>query len=848
MPLTPGTKLGRYEIRSKIGAGGMGEVYRAEDTRLRRNVALKVLPAELASNKNRMRRFEQEAQAAAALNHPHIATIYEIAEHEGYHFIAMEFVDGVTLRKKLSREHTELRRFLRYLQHAAEGLAQAHAAGIVHRDLKPENIMITRDGHVKILDFGLAKLVEPQTSLGGSEMAGGSPPQNESESSSEDAETAILQQQSTPGMIMGTFGYMSPEQAQGKTREIDQRSDIFSFGCILYEAATGSKPFEGESLIKSLHMVVYEPEPAIADFNPSAPPELQRIVRRCLAKDPKDRYQSIKEVAIELKELRREVRGAGVDTTVPPARSTTTELPGAKSTGSESFGPTISTPSASIQTSASSGENVVSRIKQHKFAAGIALLTLLAAATAVGFYLRGRTSSATIESIAVMPFINESGKAEVEYLADGMTETLISSLSQLPNLNVKARSSVFRYKGKDTDPKNVGSELNVQAILNGRVAQYGDRVTLNLELVDVQTENVIWSEQYNRKQTDLVSLQSDIARDVSSKLRIKLSGADEQKLAKHYTQNTEAYKLYLQGRFYANKRTPKDSHKAIDCFEQAVHIDPNYALAYAGLAISYAYLTIFGDEPSGNTFPKARAFASKATELDSSLAEPHIVLGVLRFLQDHDFAGWEREVQLALAANPNSSDAHRLNGLRLLYLGRFDEALAETQRALEIEPLSTAGNVNYAVCFFYSGRIDEGEAQMKKAIELAPDYWFSHYYLYNVYRFKGNYASAIDELAKSKDLRDETEAARLIRDSFARRGWQGFLRAVTVQPATMKMSPYNMAGFYAETGDKERAFAALNEAVKADQLVGFVKVDPFMKPLRDDPRFPELLKKVGFPP
>jgi eukaryotic-like serine/threonine-protein kinase len=831
MAVSTGTKIGRYEIRAKIGAGGMGEVYLAEDTRLHRNVALKVLPAELAANKDRMRRFEQEARAAAALNHPNIATIYEIAEHDGAHFIAMEFIDGVTLREKIHKQQTELRKLLRYLQHAAEGLAKAHSAGVVHRDLKPDNIMITSDGHVKILDFGLAKLIEPPLAEGGNE----------------DAATAIMQQHSTPGVIMGTVGYMSPEQAQGKTKEIDQRSDIFSFGCILFEAATGRKPFKGDSLIKSLHMVVYEPPPSISDSNPFAPPELQRIVRRCLAKDPEDRYQSIKEVAIELKELRREIDGAGVDTTVPPARSTTTEQPGAKTTGSESFSPTISAPSASIPMPVSSARNPGFSIKQHKFAAGIALLSLLAAATAIGFYLRDRNSSSAIKSIAVMPFVNKSGNADLEYLSDGMTETLISSLSQLPNLNVKARSSVFRYKGKETDP-NIGKELNVQAILNGRVAQHGDQLTLNLELVDVQTENVIWSEQYNRQQTDLVSLQSDIARDVSSKLKLKLSGADEQKLTRNYTQNTEAYKLYLQGRFYANKRTPKDSRKAIDCFQQAVSIDPNYAVAYAGMAISYAYLTIFGDEPSGNSFPRARAFASKAGELDGSLAEPHIVLGLLRFLQDHDFAGWEREGQLALAANPNSSDAHRLNGLRLLYLGRFDESFAEIQRALEIEPLSTAANITYALCLFYSGRIGEGEAQMKKAIELAPDYWFSHYYLSNIYRFQGNYASAVEELAKSKDLREETEAGRLIRESFTKGGWQGFLRAVTAEPAPMKMTPYHMAGFYAELGDKERAFAALEEAVNADQLVGFMKIDPFMKPLRADPRFQELLKKVGFPP
>src|SRR6266478_5934863 len=325
MDIALGTQLGRYEIRLKIGAGGMGEVYLAEDTKLDRKVALKILPLSVAADQNRLRRFEQEATAAAALNHPNIAHIYEIGEAEGVNFIAMEFVDGETLRDKIHLERTELSKLLRYLQNVAEGLAKAHAAGVVHRDLKPDNIMITGDGHAKILDFGLAKLIEPR----------GLKPDQEIGLASETA-TAIMQQHSTPGLIMGTIGYMSPEQAQGKTNEIDQRSDIFSFGCILFEAATGKKPFEGESVIKSLHMVVYEPAPPIADFNPSAPSELQRIVRRCLAKDPDERYQSIKEVAIELKELRREIGGAGIDTTAPPpTRGRTAEAPGADLTRSE---------------------------------------------------------------------------------------------------------------------------------------------------------------------------------------------------------------------------------------------------------------------------------------------------------------------------------------------------------------------------------------------------------------------------------------------------------------------------------------------------------------------------------
>jgi len=341
----------------------MGEVYLAEDTRLHRKVALKILPADLASNQDRMRRFEQEAQAAAALNHPNIATIHEIGESDGVNFIAMEFIDGVTLREKIHQERTELRKLLRYLQHAAEGLAKAHAAGIVHRDLKPDNIMITRDGHAKILDFGLAKLVEGH---GDAETRG----------RGDEGETLIAASPrlpvpasplpspsgTSPGIIMGTVGYMSPEQAQGKTSEIDQRSDIFSFGCILYEAVTGKKPFEGDSVVKSLHMVIYEPAPPIAELNPSAPADLQRIVRRCLAKDPDERYQSIKEVAIELKELRRELQGAGIDTTVtPPTRSETTTSTGSEGTRSQSLSPTTRTPS--LSTKASSAEYVVTGIK-----------------------------------------------------------------------------------------------------------------------------------------------------------------------------------------------------------------------------------------------------------------------------------------------------------------------------------------------------------------------------------------------------------------------------------------------------------------------------------------------------
>jgi serine/threonine protein kinase/TolB-like protein len=828
MTIAPGTKLGRYEIRSKIGQGGMGEVYLAQDTsELGRLLALKILPTEVAKDKDRLQRFTQEARTVSSLNHPNILTVYDFGQTDSASFIATEYVQGVTLREHFLNRRPKLIDILDVAIQIVAALNAAHEAGVTHRDLKPGNVMVRRDHIVKVLDFGLAKVSGPNPDGVGSET-------------SEDVATRMLVQ-TEPGRVMGTFSYMSPEQSMGIG--VDPRTDIWSAGVLLYEMIAGCVPFQGKDVHRQVIAIQEQDPPPLSLQVEGVPGRLEEIIAKCLAKDKNERYQTAKDLLIDLRNLRRKLDvDAEIERTIPPALRSNS---GVGSMGSEgaamNSGATVS---ATPARTASSAEYVLNGIKQHKLAAGIALLIVVGAITTAGFYLRGRNSRATISSIAVMPFVNEGGNQEAEYLSDGMTETLISSLSQLPNLNVKARSSVFRYKGKD--PKTAGQELHVQAVLNGRVIQHGNDLTLSLELVDVQTENVIWSERYNRKQTDLISLQSDIARDVSSKLKLKLSGADEQKLTRTYTQNADAYRLYLQGRFYANKRTPKDLRKAIDFFQQAVRIDPNYSVAYAGLGISYGYLTTYGDVPASETFPRAREFTLKSIELDNTLAEPHIALGLLKFLQDHDFAGWEHESELALAANPNSADAHRLNGLRLQYLGRFDEALVETQRALELEPLSTAANISYSLSLFYSGRIEESEAQLKKTIELTPDLWFSHYYLYNLYRFKGNHPQAVEELAKSKDLRDETEAAKLIKESFAKGGWQGFLRAATAD-AQMKINPYTLAGLYAELGNKDQAFAALDEAVgKGDQSIGFVKIDPFMKPLHDDPRYAALLKRVGF--
>ncbi len=484
-------------------------------------------------------------------------------------------------------------------------------------------------------------------------------------------------------------------------------------------------------------------------------------------------------------------------------------------------------------------------------AAAVILTAVVAAAAAIVVdSYRSRNSGRSIQSIAVMPFVNASGNADLDYLSDGMTETLIKSLSQLPNLNVKARSSVFRYKGKDTDARTIGKELGVQALLNGRVIQRGDQLLLNLELIDAQTENVVWTDQYDRKSSDLISLQNEIARDVSSKLKTKLSGTDEQKLAKTYTTNPEAYRLYLQGRFYWNKREEKDFRKAVEYFSQAIALDPKYALAYAGLADSYALLSTFGFMPPAEGVPRAREFANRALLLDGSMAEPHTTLAYLSLTYDYDFAAAEPEFRRAIELNPNYATAHQWFGEMLLNAGRFDEAAPEYRRALELEPLSLPINWDFGRFLYMSRRYDESIAQHKKTIELDPGFARAHRTLAEVYRVKGDYANAVEERAKVLDLMGQTQNAALVRATFSRDGWLGFLRLVTAENSALKDINNNwvLAKAYVDLGDKDKAFAELNKAyeVRLSSLC-WLKIEPQMDPLRSDPRYTDLLRKMNFP-
>ena len=820
----------------------MGEVYLAHDNKLDRKVALKILPADVASNRDRMERFIREAKAAAALSHPNIAQIHDISEHDGIHYIVMEFIDGVTLRDAIHREHTELRKLLRHLQHVAEGLGSAHAVGIVHRDLKPDNIMITRAGHAKILDFGLAKLVEQPGQY--PEHEGGAP------EPSEDA-TAIRQQHSAPGMILGTAGYMSPEQAQGRIKEIDQRSDIFSFGCILYESVTGRKAFAGKDVLDSLHQIVHGPTPQIKETKSDAPDELQRIVRRCLAKDPNERFQSIKEVAIELKELRRELEGTATYATGPPtARSETSEATGADSTRGQRFAASTST--SSLQTRASSAEYVVSGIKHHKLAAGIVVLVLVMSSIGYWFFLHARNTEVAIESIAVLPFENRSSDADTEYLSDGLAESLIYRLSQLPNLKVSPTSSVMRYKGKETDVKAIASELGVSAVLTGRIAQRGDNLTVSVELVDVRNNKLIWGEQYDRKMSELMATQREIASAITQKLQLKLAGSETKGITKRYTESNEAYQLYLKGRYHFAKRTKDDSLRAIEYFEQAIKVDPKFALAYARISEIYVSMPAYPYLSPKEAIPQAKAAAQKALEIDPTLAEAHTFLAYSLAIFDWNWPEAEREFKRGIELDPNNVPAHfRYGQIYLAPQGRFDEAIAEVKRALEIEPLDLNMGGNFAWIYFAARQNDQALEQGKKTYELEPSFLTARWNLSQDYVAKGMYAEAIALSSQSLQT-DPTNQLMLqsLGHAYARSGKRQDAEEVINRlkdiAKTRYVISYFIASIYAALGEKDKAFAELeNSFAQHDFYLHRLKVDQFWDPLRDDPRFEALLKRIG---
>ncbi len=797
MTLSAGTRLGPYEIVSAIGAGGMGEVYRARDSRLGREVAVKVLPASLSDDADRLRRFEQEARAASALNHPNILAIFDVGTHGEAPYVVSELLDGETLRERLTGASLAVRKATDYATQIAEGLAAAQEKGIVHRDLKPENLFVTKDGRIKILDFGLAKLTRPEVPSGPLTAAPTSPAETE------------------PGVVMGTVGYMSPEQVRGQPA--DHRSDIFAFGAILYEMLTGRRAFRGASPADTMSAILKE-EPEFAPTRPDASPALEHIVRRCLEKSPQERFQSARDLAFALQE-----------TSSASAAPQSVSLPVPQSRSILWLGP-------------------------------LGLVVLLAALIAVNAgrlreRLFGGSGPARIQSLAVLPLENLSRDPEQEYFADGMTEELIADLGKIRALRVISRTSAMRYKGTKKSLPEIARELNVDALVEGSALRSGDRVRITAQLIRAATDEHLWSESYERDLKDVLALQSEVARSIAREIKIALTPQEQIRLAEARPVDPEAHQLFLKGRYYLVKNTQEGARKALEYFQQSIDRDPAYAAAYAQLANTYVLLGVTGIDvrPPRETMPRAKAAALKALELDDTLAEARAQLGRMRWY-DWDWPAAEKDFQRAIELNPGYAAAHPWYSNYLCSLGRFDEAIAEAKRALELDPLFLVSNHVQAWPYHLSRRYDEAIERYRKTLEMDPNFPRTHLRLGEVYAAKGMYREAIAEYEKFSALGGgSTMALALIGNARALLGERHealrVLEELTAESKRRYVPSFHFAIVHAGLGDKDQAFAWLDRAYEErSQFLVDLKFEPILDPLRSDPRFADLVRRVGLSP
>ncbi|MFY9554823.1 MAG: protein kinase [Blastocatellia bacterium] len=767
-----------YRILKKIGAGGMGEVYLAEDTRLNRRVAIKFLAAESTADERAKKRLLHEAQAAAKLDHPNICAIYEVGEQDQHSFIVMQYIDGETLSKRIQQNSFEISEALRLAVQAAEAISEAHSHGIIHRDIKPQNIIITTRGQVKVLDFGLAKVTREDSV-------------RESAARTESLLTEA-------GVAMGTVLYMSPEQLEGKP--LDSRSDIFSFGCMLYEIVSGKNPFAAESTAAIASAILTrEPEP-LARYSDRAPEELQRIVRKCLEKNRDRRYQTMRDVATDLGNLKQEIdshNGAAVKS-LPPR------------TASRRF--------------------LIPAIAVGALAVLIAGAYLLTAKKNVSPSALRETP---IDSLAILPLMNASDDADAEYLADGITESMINSLSQLSKLRVVARTTVFRYKNR-TDPLNVGKELSVRAVLTGKVTRRGDVLIIQADLMDVADGAQLWGDQYNRKVSNIVSVQEEIAKQISEKLRVKLTGDEQKLLAKRYTENAEAYQLYLKGRYFWNKRSAEGMKKSLEYFQQAVDLDPRFALAYTGIADSHNYLgySIISARAPSEVLSKSKEAALKALELDDTLAEAHVSLAIPLLLYDRKWSDAEREFALALKLNPNYATGHHWYSHYLVAMGRIEESLIESQKALDLEPLDLPINAHLGWHHLFARQYDQAIAQCQKALDMDSSFLPAYLFIGQSYEQRRMYKEAITKFQ---------EAVRLSGGSAVMIAALGHAYALSGRHAEGEkvldelndlskqryVSPADIAMVYAALNRKDEAFQWLEKAYQeSSSALVYLKVDP----------------------
>jgi serine/threonine-protein kinase len=802
--ITNGTRLGHYKILATLGAGGQGQVYKAIDTTLDRPAVIKVLSPEQTVRPSSLARFEREAKLASSLDHPNICTIHGLHESDGVRFIAMQYVEGRNVRELVGGRPLELTSALAIVIQVADALAAAHARGIIHRDIKAGNVMVMDSGKVKVLDFGLAKLLEP----GADDLRSADPNLTEL------------------GVPYGTATYAAPEQARGG--RVDHRADIFSTGILLYEVVTGTWPFKGASVIEVRYAVLHDVPRSLAQARGEESPaieRLQKIFDRATAKEPDARYQRIEEFRDDLRAVLRDI---------DPNASQDIHFTG----GIASVPPRHHPRRTMLQ----SGKKV----------AAIAVAAILIPLLALGAYnLFRRDSPEAINSLAVLPFTNESGNPDAEYLSDGVTESLINSLSQLPSVKVRSRNAVFRYKGQQVEPRDVGRELDVRAVLTGRMEKRGEDLVVNVELIDTKDDSHLWGERYARKISDLATLHDELSRDITDKLRVRLTGEEKRQLAKNYSTNSEAYQLYLQGRYSWNKRTSEGLQKGIEYFTQAIEKDPAYAPAYSGLADCYWLLNVYNVGPATAYNLKASDAASRALALDETLAEAHASLASISYRYDWNWGEAERHFKRAIELSPDYPTAHQWYSALLAAKGRFDESNSEARRAHELEPFSLTINTDVGRHFYYSRKYEESLAAHRKSIEMDRNFARGYYESGYALAAMGRHAEAISEFQRALGLdRGALGALSGLGYAYAVAGQAKQARQVLEQlkalSAERYVSPYYFAVVHAGLGEKERALEYLEKAAdeRFNWLV-FLNVEPQLDGLRKEPRFLALVKRVG---